>query len=253
MAALVSMCEEMSDTAGGIIATLGVGVPGLVTPDGTIVASPNLPGSDGLRVGAELASAGPWRVSVDNDATAAAHGEWQVGAAEGAHDAVLVTFGTGIGGGLVIDGAIRRGAHGFAGEIGHITIAEGGRECACGRRGCWEAYASGTALRSMSGGATSADLQVQAAAGDDNALALLGEYARHVGVGLASLCNVTDPEIVVVGGGVMHGAETLLPMIRERFTEAMYSSSLRPLPEVVLARLGETAGAIGSALLGALR
>lgn len=258
VATLGAIVDELAESAGGIVATLGIGLPGLISPAGRIVASPNLRGTDGLDVGDELEALGPWRVTVDNDATAAAHAEWQAGAARGAVDALLVTFGTGIGGGLVVGGAIRRGAHGFAGEIGHITVDVDGRECACGRRGCWEPYASGTALRTLTGGMSSSDLQKEAAAGDDNALALMREYARWVAVGLGSLCNVTDPEIVVVGGGVMHGASMLLPMIREEFAGSMYSSisaaaSVRPLPEVALAELGESAGAIGSALLGALR
>lgn len=255
---LAAIADELAGSVGGIVATLGVGLPGLISPDGRIIASPNLRGADGLDVGGSLATLGPWRVTVDNDATAAAHAEWRTGAARGADDALLVTFGTGIGGGLVIGGAIRRGAHGFAGEIGHITVEVDGRECACGRRGCWEPYASGTALRTLTGGLSSSDLQKEAAAGDDNALALMHEYARWVATGLGSLCNVTDPEIVVVGGGVMHGASMLLPMIEEALAGAMYSSvsgaaSVRPLPRVALAELGETAGAIGAALLGTLR
>lgn len=250
---LVAICDELSEVTGGIIATLGIGLPGLVTPAGAIVASPNLRGADGLAVGESMERRGPWRVTVDNDATAAAHAEWQLGAARGCDDALLVTFGTGIGGGLVIDGGIRRGAHGFAGEIGHVTVEAGGRECACGRRGCWEAYASGTALRSVTGGMTAAGLAERARSGDDNALESMREHARWIAVGLASLCNVTDPEVVVVGGGVISGAPELLPMIREHFAEATYSSSLRPLPAIEAAMLGESAGAIGAGLLGTLR
>lgn len=250
---LVEMTDELAESCDAEISSVGVGVPGLVTADGVIVASPNLRGADHLAIAADLGERGPWAVHVDNDATAAAFGEWQLGAARGAQDAVLVTFGTGIGGGLVIDGEIRRGANGFAGEIGHITLVAGGHECACGRRGCWEAYASGTALRARTSGISGAQLARQAADGDDNALQMLDEYASWIAAGLASVSYVTDPEVCVIGGGVIADAPEVLAMVERHFVDAMYAGADRPLPRVSVAVLGERAGAIGSALLASRR
>ena len=126
--------------------TLGLGVPGLITRDGSILASPNLTDTNDFRVGPLLSERLGHQVWVENDATCATVAEWMVGAAQGVDDFMMVTLGTGIGGGVVAGGRVARGAHGFAGEIGHMVLDPDGVRCPCGRRGCWERYASGSGL-----------------------------------------------------------------------------------------------------------
>ncbi|MGH9102374.1 MAG: ROK family protein, partial [Acidimicrobiales bacterium] len=142
---MLAVVAELESVVGP--APLGVGMPALVSPDGTVRVAPHLPGFTGLRLGPVLSGRlGGRRVVVENDATAAAAAEIALGAARGSRNVVLVTLGTGIGGGLVVDGNVVRGAHGFAGELGHMVVDPAGPPCACGRRGCWEARASGSAL-----------------------------------------------------------------------------------------------------------
>ena len=146
------VADELADTLVRLLAslggfdTVGVGVPGLITPQGVIRSSPNLSSAVELPLGELLRSRLSVPVVIDNDATAAAYGEWSVGAGQGSSDMWMVTLGTGIGGGLVAGGQVQRGAHGFAGEIGHIVVEIDGQPCPCGLRGCWERYASGSAL-----------------------------------------------------------------------------------------------------------
>jgi glucokinase len=199
----------------------GVGIAGAVTRGGVVRYSPNLPG---VR---ELDLAGRAGVLVDNDATAALRGEHAFGAARGLDAALLVTVGTGIGGGLLVDGRVVRGAHGFAGEIGHMVVDEGGIECPCGRRGCWERYASGAALHE-------------------------GDFARlgwWLALGLVNLDQVLDVERIILSGGVSEAGEALLEPVRRAWADHAVGGSHRDRPEVVLGELGERAGAIGAALL----
>src|SRR5947209_249689 len=141
---LVSRLAAIAGEVGADV--VGVGIAGAITPEGVVRYSPNLPAIRELPLAALLAEATGLTVAVDNDATCALRAERAMGAARAVDHAVLVTVGTGIGGGLLLDGRIVRGGHGFAGEIGHMVVDEGGIECVCGRRGCWERYASGTAL-----------------------------------------------------------------------------------------------------------
>ncbi len=244
IAQLAAMARELGD---GL--PLGVGVPGLITHDGVITASPNLKGAHNVPVGPELRKLMGAPVHVENDATAAAHGEWQAGAAKGARDALLVALGTGIGGGIVMGGVLQRGANGFAGEIGHMTVETEGIECPCGRRGCWERYASGSALTRLSGGRHGEDVVAAARAGDSDSLRVVDEFARWVAIGVASLTNVVDPEIVVLGGGVIGAWDVWEEPLRRWTDSLLYASSARPRPRISAAALGATAGAVGCALL----
>ncbi|MEY4366077.1 MAG: glucokinase [Actinomycetota bacterium] len=241
---LASMARELGE---GL--PLGVGVPGLITHDGVITASPNLRGAHNVPVGPALRERLGGAVHVENDATAAAHGEWQAGAARGARNALLVTLGTGIGGGIVMGGVLHRGAHGFAGEIGHMTVETDGMECLCGRRGCWERYASGSALARMGGGRSGEDVVAAARAGDSESLRVVDEFARWVAVGVASLTNVVDPEVVVLGGGVIGAWDVWEEPLRRWTDSLLYASSARPRPRISAAALGASAGAVGCALL----
>ena len=251
--------------------SLGVGVPGLVSRRGVLRAAPNLDGVADFDVAGRLAARLGRRVVVDNDATCATLAEWQLGAGRGTQNMVLVTLGTGIGGGLVANGAVQHGLNGFAGEFGHMVVDPNGPRCPCGRRGCWERYASGSGLAMLAREAATGqrlhnvvrhaggDAQavrgehVQAAAreGDPEALSVIDDFGRWVALGLANLTNALDPEMFVLGGGLAAGADLYLDPIVRWFGELLYQAELRPVPRVEFARWGPLAGAVGAALLPA--
>ena len=240
--------------ASGEPSAVGVGAPGLVTDDGDLARAPNLPGVHDLALRSRLEAAVGVPVVVENDAAAAAWGEFISGAAASAHSMLAVTLGTGVGGGIVLDGQLVRGVHGFAAEIGHMIVREGGRPCVCGKRGCWEAYASGGALGRLARerlGLSGEQVTTAALRGDAEALVLLGEYAGEVALGLGSLIEILDPEVVVISGGLVEVGDVLLAPVRSALPEFVYSWPHRPPTPVIAAQLGERAGAIGAALLAA--
>jgi glucokinase len=257
------------EIAGGDDVTIGIGIAGLVERSGVLLAAPNLAIREPLDMRAGLRARLGVDVAVDNDATCATVAEWQAGAAVGLDDVVLVTLGTGIGGGVVAGGALQRGTHGFAGELGHMVVDPHGPPCPCGRRGCWERYASGAGLAMLARQAAEAGRldevtrragdvdavrgeHVRAAAldGDLDALAVIDEFARWVALGLVNLTNLLDPAMLVLGGGFAATPGLYLPPIERWFGELLYSSDVRPAPLLHFAHLGEHAGAIGAALLG---
>ncbi|HKN90090.1 MAG TPA: ROK family protein [Acidimicrobiia bacterium] len=251
------------------IAAVGVGLPGLVDLNGAVHYAPNLPGFVGVAARERLAADLPVPVVVDNDANVAALGEVLHGAGRAHREVLLVTLGTGIGGGLIINGAVNRGGFGFAAEIGHFTVDRDGPPCACGERGHWEALASGTALGrrarewaargdapgvlARAGGVvesvTGHEAGESARAGEADGLAILAEHAGDVALGLGGLVNILDPELVVIGGGLVHLGEVLLAPIRAALPAHVEAASLRTVPPVVAAALGEQAGAVGAAAL----
>lgn len=266
------------DTLAAVIAALGsparigLGLPGLVTTDGVLRFAPNLPGAVEVPVVAELRARFPGSMVVaDNDATCAAWAEAQVGAAQGSSHAILVTIGTGIGGGLLSGGRLLRGAQGFAGEIGHMVIDPHGPPCVCGRQGCWEALASGRglgrlgreaahagrapALLARAGGdpeAVRGEHVTQAAIeGDRDALSVMDAFAGWLALGLANLALAFDPDLFVVGGGLVEAGEVLLGPVRAAFARELAGGGHRREVPIVPARLGDRAGAIGAALLAA--
>ena len=214
-------------------------------------------------------------VVIDNDANAAAWGEYRYGAGRGAEHMLLVTVGTGIGGGVVIGGRLLRGAHGFAAEIGHVRVVPDGRACGCGNRGCWEMYASGRALtraarsllrsgtpfaaglRSACGGDADAlrgEAVTELALGGDLAsIEMLEDVGTWLGTGTAQLVAVLDPEMVVVGGGVVAAGDLLLGPARHALGRATTARGHRPAVRMVAADLGNDAGMIGAAALAADR
>lgn len=244
------LCNSKADTAD---VSVGVGLPGLVTFDGVFRASPHIADVVDLPVAFTMSQQLNMSVRVDNDATAATYAEWQVGAARGASDAIIVTFGTGIGGGIVAGGQLQRGAHGHAGEFGHIIVDIDGPQCACGQHGCWEMYASGSGLRRLSGGIDGEEVMARAMHGDKSACDVVEEFSRWVGRGLAGLTNALDPTMIVIGGGLVRTSDVFLAQVARFLGEYAYGAGTRELPDVVPAQLGEHAGAIGSALLGALQ
>ena len=248
---------------------LGVGVPGLVDRDGVLHAAPNLDGVAHFEVRQRLEDRLGRPVVIDSDGTNSALAEWRMGAGRGATDMVLVTLGTGIGGGLVVGGQLQRGRHGFAGEIGHMIVDRDGPPCPCGRRGCWERYASGSGLARLAHEAVAAPrlgalveaaggdpgnvrgehIMAAARVGDEDALAVVEEFAGWVALGLSNLTNALDPQLFVLGGGLAEGADLYLDPIRRRMGEFLYQPDLRPMPEIRFAEWGPLAGAVGAALL----
>ena len=251
------------------VTCVGVGAAGFVDAGrSTVLFAPNLAWRrEPMR--SDLEAELGLTVVVENDANAAAWGEFAFGAAEDAHDLMLVTIGTGVGGGLVLDGELYRGAFGVAAEIGHLRVVPNGRLCGCGNRGCWEQYASGSALvrevreiaeqgssqaaalLELAGGAADeiTGQMVTKAARDDDELAieLLRELGRWLGEGIASLAAVLDPSVVVLGGGVSEAGELLLAPTREAYRAHLTGRRFRPELEIRLATLGNEAGLIGAA------
>ena len=266
---VVSTAEEFAREYGLREVAVGVGAAGLIDPQGTVRYAPNLPWAD-FALGAELSArlAGP--VTVDNDANAAAWGEYRAGAGRGAHRSmVMLTLGTGVGGGLVLNDRLVRGAGGMAGELGHMAVVEGGPRCPCGARGCLESLASGTAIarlareaiadgRVSSGGAllsmppdgiTGKSVTVAAHAGDRDARAVLAAAGRWLGVGIASLVAAFDPQIVVLGGGAMQAGTLLTVPAVEAAQSRLVGRGHRELAPIIAAQLGDDAGLVGAALL----
>lgn len=252
----------------GADGTFGVGVPGLVDTDGVLLAAPNVTDVTMLPLRELLEQSTGLRVVVDNDNTAACLAEWRVGAARGADDVTLVGLGTGIGGGIVAGGRLQHGAHGFAGEIGHMIVDRGGRRCPCGQRGCWERYASGNALAIHAREAAEAGrlgrvveaagsiesirgehVTAAALAGDAEARDVVSIFVEWVVVGLVNVVNVLDPAVVVIAGGLSEHPDLFLPPIQREFEALLYGSSVRARPALRFAELGSSAGAIGAALL----
>lgn len=259
--AVVEVVAEMDPDARPV--GVGLGLAGLVRwPEGTFVWGPHLAES-ARSIRTRLADVLGVPVVVDNDANAAAHGELVSGAAQGARNAVVVVLGTGIGGGIVVDGAVHRGRF-FAGEIGHMAIDPAGPACACGQRGCWETLVSGQVLDDAAGrlGAdpqsrveisgerpSAADLVVAAEAGDDPARKVLAEAGHWLGVGIVNLIAALDPDRVVVAGTVSAAGEWLLSPARAAIASRLPGGARRPPTEVVASRWEGFAGAVGAALL----
>jgi glucokinase len=248
---------------------VGLGVAGLVDADRSkVYFAPNLRWSQ-VPVRALLEASTGLPVVVENDGNVAAWGEARFGAGRGVRDLTLVTVGTGIGGGIVINGSLFRGAHGAAGEIGHINAVPDGRPCGCGRNGCLEQYASGNALvrearllaaerRSEAGvllelgdgtpeGVQGVHVTEAAKAGDPVAMAAFTIVGTWLGRGLADLAAVLDPEVFVIGGGVSEAGDLLLASARQTLADKLIGQQNRPAPVVRSAALGNSAGLVGAA------
>jgi glucokinase len=270
IAGVVCTLADRAGTGPDGLAGVGVGIAGLVDREGVLHVGPNLPGIQHVQVRDELERRLGRHVRVDNDATCAAWGEHVAGAGRGVDDAVCVTLGTGIGGGLVADGVLVRGAHGFGGEPGHMVVDPRGPLCPCGRRGCWERFASGSGLGwlgreaaeagrfprgvALAGGVAehvrAEDVTHAAAEGDPGALAVIETFASWVALGIGNLVTLLDCSLVVIGGGLVEVGDLLLEPVRRAYRDEVMAHEERPDVRIVAAELGEQAGAIGAALLG---
>ncbi len=251
------------------IGAVGIGAAGFVDAERSrVLFAPHLawrnePLRDAVAAAVQLP------VVVENDANAAAWAEWRFGAGRGETRLVCVTLGTGIGGGIVIDGQVQRGKHGMAGEFGHMIVVPDGQRCECGNRGCLEQYASGNVLgrearelaRASSpvtvpllqrvGGDVDAlvgpVITEAARDGDPLAIELFEEVGRWLGIGLANLAAALDPGMFVIGGGVSDAGELLLRPARDSFRRILTGRGFRPEPRIIKAALGPEAGLVGAA------
>lgn len=269
LATVSDVVQELAAASAEPVEGVGVGVAGLVDADRSkVYFAPNLRWSQ-VPVRTILEASTGLPVVVENDGNVAAWGEYRFGAGRGASDMVLVTVGTGIGGGIVIDGRLFRGAHGAAGEIGHLNAVPDGRACGCGRGGCWEQYASGNALvrearelaaerRSEAGlllslgdgtpeGVQGTDVTEAARAGDPIAVEAFTRVGTWLGRGLADLAAVLDPEVFVIGGGVSESGDLLLASARSTLSDKLIGQRNRPAPQVRVAELTNSAGIVGAA------
>jgi glucokinase len=250
--------------------SIGVSAAGFISSDcQTILATPNIAGWNGVNLDRELTQILGKRIVLENDANAAAWGEFKFGAGRGRNDLMLLTLGTGVGGGLILGGSLFRGAFGIGAELGHIRIVPEGHLCGCGIRGCLEQYASGSALMRHTREAISASPDVArnllargdgtldglkgqhitdaARDGDPVALAAFNTMASYLGAGIASLCAVIDPSCIVLGGGVIEAGEIFLKPTREAALRLIPFSGKHPYPEIIPAELGNYAGLVGVA------
>jgi glucokinase len=248
---------------------LGIGAAGMVDHDGVVRYAPNLPMFLEAPLRALVQGIVDLPVIVDNDANVAAWGEFCHGALRGHPNSLLITLGTGVGGGVISNGRLLRGAHGFAAEVGHWQFDPAGPACACGEIGHWEAMASGTALgrtgreRARSGDAPGVLARAggdadrvngvmvgdSAQAGEPDGVAILEEFAHMVALGLAGLANILDPEIIVVSGGLVELGDALLVPLRAAFHSHIEGAAHRPGIQIVAGELGDAAGVVGAAAL----
>ena len=272
IADMAALCKKVAADAGiemSEIKSIGVGVPGLFdNKTGMIPFCTNLGWHD-IPFVAEMKKHLDTPVYGDNDATVAGLAESVAGVSAGIRDCVFLTLGTGVGGGIIIDGKPYSGAHGCGSEIGHMMIKMGGELCTCGNYGCFERYASATAIirearkaivehpessmLAACGGdpeKLNAKIVIDAArAGDEAAKAVFGGYVQALAVGIINIINMLDPEVIVLGGGVSAAGEFLLNAVREAVKPMVFFKTM-PYARIELAQLGNDAGIIGAAMLG---
>ena len=252
------------------VASVGISAAGFVSSDRqTMLATPNISGWNGINLDAELTALTGLQVDIENDANAAAWGEAKYGAGRGEQHVALLTIGTGIGGGMIVNGELYRGAFGTAAEFGHLRVLPEGHLCGCGARGCFEQYASGNALMRHAREAISASPDIAfnllargdgtvagltgkhiteaARDGDPIALAAFNTTGHWLGAGIATLCAILDPACVVIGGGVIDAGEILLAPTRASVDRHMPFYGKHPMPRIIAAELGNDAGLVGVA------
>lgn len=252
------------------VKSIGIGSPGAIDPVNGVVIYANNLGFSNLPITAKLGEYFPGKdIYVENDANVAAWAEAKCGAAAGTNDSVTITLGTGVGGGMIINGKLYSGFNHAGGELGHIVIHEGGRPCTCGRKGCWEAYASVSGLIKTTrehmeknpdslmwkiagsldkvNGLTSFDAMRK---GDEEAQKVVDEYLHSVATGLIDILNIMQPEVLCIGGGISKEGDYLLKPVKVFAEKEMYARFNETKTDIRIAKLGNDAGIIGAALLG---
>ncbi len=275
---IAALCKKLCTDSGiaeADVASVGIASPGIVDDEtGEIIYANNLSGFRHFPLVPTLKKllTVP-EIHIENDANAAAWGEAVAGAAKGSKSSVMITLGTGVGGGIIDHGKVFKGFNSAAGELGHIVIAVDGRPCSCGRRGCWEAYSSATGLINMTRekleecektGRKTVMTELVAAAGKVNgrtafdgmrkgdaaAKEVVDEYIKYLASGLASMINIFQPEVLSIGGGISNEGQTLLDLVEPLVRKEQYGTGLIPNPTLRIATLRNDAGIIGAAVLG---
>lgn len=230
-------------------------VPGAVDAEkAVVVAAPNLPSLINFPFKAELQRRLGWPVMLENDANAAAVGEMWLGAARGCSNVVSVTLGTGVGGGVIHDGKLWRGSHGSAGEIGHTTVDPfSGLKCKCGNTGCLELFASATAIvrmaREQGMDAVNAEKVYEAGrSGDETALSVFNRFGMYLGIGLANLINLIDPQVIVITGGAVNGWDLFASEMYRQVEERAFRATAQQV-RIARSECGDNAGLLGAARL----
>lgn len=264
--ALCELAEECigNSQSAGEVTSFGVAVPAVVDcKRGAILSAPNLPQLDGFALASELADRLSIPVSLENDATAAAIGEHWLGSSTEFSNIIHVTLGTGVGGGIILNGEPLRGVDGTAGEIGHICVEPDGHPCGCGSRGCVEQYSSGSAIvrlalssldaypaSKLAGRAeiSSQDVFDAGIEGDPLAVEVFRTMGSYLGIALAGLVNVLNPEAIVIGGGVSNGWDLFIDSVRGEIRKRAFQRPAERV-KIVRASLGDDAGTLGVAFL----
>ena len=248
---------------------IGVGTPGIANSETGIIEYSNNLGFKNTPMVKYIQETIDKPVFIENDANAAAYGEFVAGAAKGAKNAVCITLGTGVGGGIIIDGRIYSGSNFAGAEIGHTVIEVDGAQCSCGRKGCFEAYSSATGLirmtkESMAQNPDSIMNQVAEEkgkvtartsfdcmrAGDKYAKAVVDKYIKYLAAGITNTINIFQPDVLCIGGGVCNEGDPLLLPVKELVKNEVYTRNSEKNTEIVIAKLGNDAGIIGAAFLG---
>jgi len=265
---VVELIEEITSQANGVIVGVGVAAAGFIDADqSTILYAPNLNWrNEPLRD--RLQKRLRHKVVIENDANAAGWAEYKFGAGKGAKDMVMLTLGTGVGGAVIADYKLRRGGFGIGGELGHVKVVQDGRQCGCGRKGCVEQYASGTAvlkaarklaastgpagtrlreLRQENGELTGMLVYQALLEKDHGALQIVNEAGAFLGQAMGTITAVLDPQVYVIGGGLSEAGDLILEPIRQAFLKELPARGFRPEAKIVTAQFTNQAGVIGAA------
>ncbi len=266
IAEIVTGLRQETGLTAGSIQAIGIGAPGpLDSRAGVVLTTPNMPGWENYPLAAKVEQRTGIAALLENDANCAGWGEYRAGAGAGCRDMVLMTLGTGVGGAVILDGKLRRGPDYAAGEIGHMIVVAGGRQCGCGSRGCLEAYASATATvarfreamkegwqsslaEKSSAAITCEDIFNAANAGDNLAQHVVKETGRYLGLAAAVLANLLNPERCLFSGGMIRGGEILFAAIRAECLRHAFAAPGERL-EILPAALAGDAGLVGAASL----
>ncbi len=266
---IVSVTGKISAEHGAPVCGLGIGAPGVVDGEKGVVRSSGNLGWENKPLAEDLSAMLGIPVMLSNDANAAAYGEYVCGAGKQYNSVVLITLGTGVGSGIVLNGKLYEGNEGAGAELGHEVIRVGGEKCACGRRGCFEAYASATALIRQTKRAMEKDRQSKlwqlcegdinnvngktafdgAAVGDKTAKRVVNNYLRYLSEGLANIANTFRPEVILIGGGISAQGEKLTIPLQKRVEKLMLGHGGYAPVKILTASLGNDAGLVGAAML----
>lgn len=269
MATAVKMAVEDAGLTMDDIDTIGIGAPGSINPHTGMIAVSNNLQFEKVPMGPMLKERLGRDVFIENDASAAAYGEFLAGAGRGTQDMVAITLGTGVGGGIIIGGKLFSGSNLAGGELGHTVIVQGGEQCTCGRKGCWEAYASATGLIKLTKASMEAnpnskmwelcDGDINNASGrtaydgmradDEAAKEVVKKYEEYVACGITNMVNIFQPEVLCIGGGISKEGDTLLAPIVEVVDAERFTKNVEKQTVVKIAELGNDAGIIGAAYI----